>query len=241
MQPAPPSPSSGWGPGLRARHLVEFAARCPNVGASVPCLGCRTFPKWLHQVRLQPRLTTARPGAESAWLPLGPAAPTAPDSRPQGQRRGRPPGAPLLEAGSSVSPREDRAVSEPQPPRRRLQEQLHHQSSVTQARSSPRRQDAEAQPAARRELLLAPVLLVRTRLGCDTSAVVGRVLDAAAALLGTEEGGGRGEGELSEGALGTWLLVAPGATWSLASGEPGRGNSRWGSLTCSSLPHQQTP
>jgi hypothetical protein len=128
-----------------------------------------------------------------------------------------------------------------QPPRKRLQEQLRRQSSATPARARPRRQDAEAQPAAGRELLLAPVLLVRARLGCGTSAVVGRVLDAAPALLGTEEGGGRGEGALSAGALGTWLLVARGATWSLASGEPGRGNSWWGFLTCSSLPHQQTP
>ena len=115
MQPAPPSPSSGWGPGLRACPLVEFAARCPNVGASVRCLGCRSFPKWPHQVRLQPRLAPARPRAEPVWPHLGPAAPTAPDSRPQGQRHraGGPRCAPLPEAGGSVSPREDRAVSEP--------------------------------------------------------------------------------------------------------------------------------
>ena len=115
MQPAPPSPSSGWGPGLRARPLVEFAARCLNVGASVRCLGCCSFRKWLHQARLQPRLTPASPLAESAWLSLGPAAPTAPDSRPKRQRRGAggSPDAPLLEAGGSVSLREDCAVSEP--------------------------------------------------------------------------------------------------------------------------------
>ena len=52
-----------------------------------------------------------------------------------------------------------------------------------------------------RELLLASVLLVRACLGCDISAVVERVIDAAAALLGTEDRGGRGEGALSAGAL----------------------------------------
>ena len=113
MQPAPPSPSSGWGPGLRARPLVEFASPCPNVGPSVRCLGCRSFLNWLHQVCLQPRLTPAWPPAESAWPPLGPAAPTAPDSRPQRQSRGAGgtdprPAAPLPEAGASVSLREDR-------------------------------------------------------------------------------------------------------------------------------------
>ena len=94
------------------------------------------------------------------------------------------------------------------------------------SRGRPRRQDAEAQPAAGRELLLASVLLVRACLGCDISAVVGRVIDAAAALLGTEDRGGRGEGALSAGALGTGLLVTRGATWSLASGKGNRASER---------------
>ena len=243
MQPAPPSPSSGWGPGLRARPLVEFAARCPNVGASVRCLGCHSFPKWLHQARLQPRLTCGAPGRARLAAPWS-CCPYR--SRLQAPGAEAPSGwlPPVLHSLKQVvlSPPERTALClSLQPPRRRLQEQLHHQSSATPARGRLHRQDAEAQPAAGRELLLAPVLLVRARLGCDTSAVVGRVLDAAAALLGTEEWGGPGEGALSAGALGTWLLVARGATWSLASGEPGRGNSWWGSLTCSSLLHQQTP
>ena len=36
LQPAPPSPPSGWGPGLRARPLVEFAAQCGTVGTWGP-------------------------------------------------------------------------------------------------------------------------------------------------------------------------------------------------------------
>ena len=52
---------SPWGPGLRARPLVEFVARCPSVGPSVRCLGCCSFLNWLHQVRLQPSLSPARP------------------------------------------------------------------------------------------------------------------------------------------------------------------------------------
>ncbi|DAA23775.1 TPA: ABCC4 protein-like [Bos taurus] len=164
------------------------------------------------------------PGWPLVLLP--PPLPT-PGPRGRGTKRVAPPCAPLPEAGGSVSPREDRAVSEPpaSPPA-----PPGAAPSPEQRDPDPRlppRQDAEAQPAAGRELLLAPVFLVRARLGCDTSAVVGRVLDAAAALLGTEEGGGRGEGALSAGALGTWELVARGATWSLASGEPGRGNSCW--------------
>ena len=112
-----------------------------------------------------------------------------------------------------------------QPPRRRLQEQLHHQSSATPARGRPRRQDAEAQPDAGRELLLAPVL-VRARLGCDTSAVVGRVLDAAVGAFGDRGAGWSGRGSSFRCALGSWLLVARGATWSLASGEGNRARER---------------
>ena len=51
---------------------------------------------------------------------------------------------------------------------------------------------------------------------------MGRVIDAATALLGTEDRGGRGEGALSAGALGTGLLVTGRATWSLASGKGNR-------------------
>ena len=36
LQPAPPSPPSGWGPGLRARPRVEFAAQCGTVGTWGP-------------------------------------------------------------------------------------------------------------------------------------------------------------------------------------------------------------
>ena len=70
-------------------------------------------------------------------------------------------------------------------------------------------------------------------MGCDISAVVERVIDAATALLGTEDRGGRGEGALSAGALGTGLLVTRGATWSPASG--GR-NRAWERELLAGLP-----
>ena len=144
-------------------------------------------------------------------------------SRLQAQRQRRGAGGPLCsipKAGGSA------LCLSLQPPRRRLQEQLNHRSSATPARRRPRRQDAEAQPAAGRQLLLAPILLVRARLGCDNPAVAGRVPDAAAGAFGGRGGGWSGRGSAFCGALGTWLLVARGATWSLVSGEGNRARER---------------
>ena len=114
MQPAPPSRSSGWGPGLRARPLVEFVARCPSVGPSVRCLGCCSFLNWLHQVRLQPSLSPARPPGRvrlaAPWSCCSHRSRLqAPEAEPRSRWHPHPlPGAPLPEAGGSVSLREDR-------------------------------------------------------------------------------------------------------------------------------------
>ena len=56
LQPAPPSPPSGLGPGLRARPRVEFAAQLGNKGTWGPAPRAVRFPHRLHQ---RPRLTPA--------------------------------------------------------------------------------------------------------------------------------------------------------------------------------------
>lgn len=134
MQPAPPSPSSGGGR-AQARPLVEFAARCPNLRRLCPVPWVPTVSlSEISEVCIQPH--TLRDWCEVRLAAPWSCCPHAPAPGPRGRRR---------EAGSpglsrQVVPYLHRLTAlclSLQPPRLRLQEQLHHQSSATPATRPP--------------------------------------------------------------------------------------------------------